>query len=180
MPHNLFPHRTNPSTILHRPYTAIAIIALTAMMIGAVLKHDSEWSDVYVGAGRLLHQGHDFYREIRPYTYPPFSALVSLPFSYLPDRLARTIWYPISAACALYLIATAWKLSGGPPLQREGQPAPFREHLAFLLGNIFALQFVLGALAHLQTDLLIGALLMAGCVALSPNWMSCGAVRAAP
>src|SRR5690348_16433936 len=158
MPHNLFSHWTTPSNIRNHPYTAIAVVALTAMMIGAVAKHDSEWSDVYVGAGRLLREGHDFYRDIRPYTYPPFSALVSLPFSYLRDRLARTIWYPISAACALDLITTAWKLSGGPPLQHNDHPAPFREHLAFLLGNLFALQFVLGALAHLQTDLLIGAL----------------------
>src|SRR5690242_2913369 len=103
MHHNPSRRRIDASSVLTHPYTCVAVIALAVMMIGAVARHDSSWSDVYVGAGRLLRDGHDYYREIRPYTYPPFSALVSLPFSYLPDRLARAIWYPVCAACALYL-----------------------------------------------------------------------------
>jgi hypothetical protein len=42
-----------------------------------------------------------------------------------------------------------------------------REHLACLLGHACAFQFALNAMIHLQTDLLIGALLMAGCAAIA-------------
>lgn len=155
--------------ILAHPYSAVTLLTLAVLGIGAIGKQGSAWNSVQVGAARLLVRGQDFYAQITNFTYPPFSALISIPFVPLSPRVARGLWYLICIASLIYLIRKAWRLAGGPPLEPgENRPAaPLREQAAFLLGNLVALQFALNALSHLQSDLLIGALIMAGCGALA-------------
>jgi len=155
--------------LLSRPYTVIAVLVLGTMGIMATLKRESAWDFVSVGAAHLLVQGQDFYRHIPLYTYPPFTAFFSLPFIWLPLRIARAIWCVICAISLVYLVVKSWKLSGGPRLQplARDPAAQWPEHLAFLLGLACALQFALNAFTHLQSDLLIGALLMVGCHAIA-------------
>lgn len=161
-------------------------MVLVSMGIGAVTKRGSVWNEVLVGASRLLLAGQDFYRQLPAFTYPPFTALVMMPFTVLPPRLARGIWYVVCAASLLWMVATAWRLAGGPPVElderRHRLGAPPREWIAFVLGHAVALQFALNALTHLQTDLLIGAMLMVGCAALvggrwftAATWIGLGA-----
>jgi len=151
-----------------RPYTIVTIVTLTTMGIFAVAKKGSAWNQVYVGASQSLLHGRNLYRDVPNYTYPPFSAWAGIPFVILPARIARGLWYVICAAATVYLIRKAWQLAAGPMLETDGRRAAARprEQAAFLIGIAFALQFALNALTHLQTDLLIGALLMAGCAAL--------------
>jgi hypothetical protein len=202
--------------LLMHPYTLVSIVALGIMGIGAVGKHFSEWDDVYVGSARVLLSGKNIYERLhilRPdrdvpggiketfdaYTYPPFSAWLMIPFTVLPIRLARGIWYVVCVVSLVYLVKTAWRLAGGKPvepvepgasaapdtragphdqaaagstLNNEAILAPAavagpRDQAAFVIGHACALQLSLNALTHLQTDLPIAALLMAGCAAIA-------------
>jgi len=138
------------------------------MGIGAVLKKGSAWNSIQVGAASLLLHGKDFYHQIGGFTYPPFDAFFATPFALMNARLARSAWYIISVISLVYLVRKSWQLAGGPPVEPgKGRPAaPPREQIAFLLGNLIAVQFALNALSHLQSDLLIAALIMAGCGAM--------------
>lgn len=171
---------------LRHPYSIACAVALVTMGIGAVTKHNSAWDEVPLAAARLLLDGQDFYSQIPAFTYPPFTALVMVPFTAVAPRLGRGVWYVACAVSLLWMIAAAWRLAGGPPVEpdeRRRRPgAPPREWVAFLLGHAVALQFALNALTHLQTDLLIGAMLIAGCAALvggrwfaAATWIGLGA-----
>ncbi len=155
--------------ILARPYTVISSVVLVAMGIVAVTRRNSEWDDVYVGSARLLLRGVDLYAELKSYTYPPFSAWVFIPFTPLPFRIARAIWYLIVAASLVILIKTSWRLANGPRLEGDLKhpPASWREQIAFWIGHACALQLSLNAVTHLQTDLPIAALLVVGCAAIA-------------
>ena len=157
--------------VLNHPYTCISALALVAMWICATLKHSSEWDGVYLRSARVLLNGNDIYRDLFGYTYPPFSAWLMIPFTLLPITAARAIWFVLCAASLLYLIISSWQLAGGPRIERQGNApaASRREQLAFLVGHACALQLALNGLTHLQTDLLIAALLMAGCRAIVEN-----------
>ena len=161
-----------------RPYTIATVTTLGIMAIGAIAKRGAAWNQVYVGAARMLLQGRDFYREIGNYAYPPFSALASIPFTLPPPALARGIWYLICVASTIYLMRKAWRLAGGTRVEggRSAAAAGRREQIAFLLGHAIALQFALNALSHLQTDLLIGALIMAGCGLILAGRFYCSAI----
>lgn len=154
---------------LMHPYTTVSFVTLLVMGIGAVLKRNPpEWDAVYVGAARALARGQDIYHGLIGYTYPPFSAWAMLPFTLLPMRLGRAIWYLICVVSLVYMIKVSWRLAGGSRVEPLSNPVARRrrEQVAFLIGHAIALQLTLNALTHLQTDLLIGAMLTAGCVAI--------------
>lgn len=138
------------------------------MGFGATFKHQSAWDRTGPGVSMMLREGRDFYAIEKTFTYPPFQAWLNIPLTWMPLRPARAIWYILSAACLVYMIWESWQLAGGPRLEPLGEYADAkpREHWAFVLGLICALQFALNSLTHLQTDLLIGALLTAGCAAI--------------
>ncbi|HWE92606.1 MAG TPA: glycosyltransferase family 87 protein [Tepidisphaeraceae bacterium] len=157
-----------PHALFGRPYTVITIVVLIAMGIGATLKKSSEWNEVPLEAAKLLLQGHDVYKDLSGYTYPPFTAFVTIPFTVLPPTAARFIWYLVCAAALVYTVRKSWQLAGGPklePIGASGTAAP-RDHWAFLIGHAVALQLALNGVTHLQSDTLIAALLMAGCGAM--------------
>src|SRR5207249_2663870 len=76
------------------------------------------------------------------------------------------LWYLINVVCVIGLVRWAWRVSGGGPLEGAGAP-DWREHLVFGIGLACAFRFVMDCLAHQQIDLVIGALLMGGCLALA-------------
>lgn len=149
----------------------VAVIALVIMGIFAVAKRSSEWDETYIGAANALRHGKDIYKDLSTYTYPPFSAWVMTPFTFLPIRVARGIWFCVLSLCLVYFIRTAWRLSGGPPVQLLAPPGPQGpgEQIAFLLGHVCALQLTLNALTHCQTDVPIAALLITGCVCIAES-----------
>ncbi|HEX5242342.1 MAG TPA: glycosyltransferase family 87 protein [Tepidisphaeraceae bacterium] len=155
-------------SILRHPYSIALALALIIMGFGATFKHQSAWDRTGPGVSMMLREGLDFYAIEKTFTYPPFQAWLNIPLTWMPLRPARAIWFILSAACLVYMIWESWRLAGGPrlePLGEHGDAKP-REHWAFVLGLVCALQFALNSLTHLQTDLLIGALLTAGCAAI--------------
>jgi hypothetical protein len=156
------------------PYTAAAAAAVVALAVPFCLRRDSEWEQVYVLAAHRLRQGADLYPPQDGYLYPPFTAWAALPFSWLPAPALRAAWLLINVACAAVLVRGAWRLAGGPRLEGAGRPGR-GEHLAAVLGALCGLPYLLNCAAHQQTDLVIGALLVGGCLLLGRSRALAGA-----
>jgi hypothetical protein len=149
----------------HRPYDLLALVVCVAWAPPFLLKQHTEWNDVYLAAANDMAAGRALYPSTYGYVYPPFAAWIAIPATYLPVFLAHLLWYAISIVSLFLLFRWAWLLSGGGLLRGDGGPDR-REHLvaasAVVLGG-----FALNTLSHTQTDLLIAALMMGGCLALT-------------
>jgi hypothetical protein len=147
------------------PYTLAAVLLLIGLAVPFLLRHESEWDDVYVRAANHLRAGENIYNAHEGFVYPPALAALALPCTYLPQDLERLAWYLVTAAGLVMLVRCSWQLAGGGPL--EGRPlAPRVEHLIWLLGLGCGFRYALDCFTHQQTDLLIGGLVLAGCFAL--------------
>jgi alpha-1,2-mannosyltransferase len=82
----------------------------------------------------------------------------------LPLHVGRAVWFLINVAAVSLLGCWGWSASGGPPL--IGRRWETRQYLILLLGLLCAIRFIQDGLDHQQTDLVIGALLLGGCVAI--------------
>jgi hypothetical protein len=148
------------------PYSLAAAAVLLALAVPFCRRADSEWEEVYLPAARRLARGEALYRAEENYLYPPFMAWAALPFADLPPRTGRLAWLAVNLACGVFLVRGAWRLAGGGPLQ-GAVPAPRTEHLAALLGGACGVCSLQNCLAHQQTDVAIGALLVGGCLLLA-------------
>jgi len=155
--------RPRPAAFSWRPYL-IAIIPIAIYMAIPAVKHkESEWTTVFVKAANLLLKGESIFW-YDGYVYPPFPALLAIPFTILPPLLSRSIFYLISLACLFLIVRLSWDLSGGCSTSTTNN-TPKSEHTIFLLACAAAIRFSFNALSHLQTDLLIYALIALGCLA---------------
>jgi len=144
------------------PWTLLAIVILLFHAVPFLLKHHSEWDEVYLrAAGRLLNGG-DVYRFEDGYSYPPFMAWLAIPFTVLPTTVSRMVWFGINLICLIGIWRMAWRMTGGGTL--EGIHATsIKEHLVCFIGVACSARYALNGIAHHQTDLVIGALLLGGC-----------------
>jgi hypothetical protein len=67
----------------------------------------------------------------------------------------------MNVAAMTYMVKASWRLGGGPSL--EASALRSREHLAFAGGLLTALNYCVNSFSHQQTDLVSGALVIAGC-----------------
>jgi len=145
------------------PYFVVAAPFLIALSISFCSRDDSEWETVYVVAAHHLRQRVDIYTDGN--AYPPFAAFMALPASFLTPPLDRVSWLAVNLACFAALVRGAWRLAGGGRLQGI-QAVPFGEHVAAVSGFLCGISYLQNSLAHQQTDVVIGAALVAGCLAL--------------
>jgi hypothetical protein len=146
------------------PYAVLAVLFFIVFAFPFQHRKDSEWESVYVRAAQHLRAGSDFYLAQIAYLYPPFTACLALPFTYLLQPVGRAVWYLINVASLAVLLYSAWRLAGG------GQPRAGnerKEHLVCMLGLACAFRYALDCLSHQQTDLVIGALVLGSCLALA-------------
>ncbi len=148
------------------PWTLLAILILLAHAFPFLLKQHSEWDEVYLRAAGRLHYGGDVYRFEDGYSYPPFMALLVIPFTGVPAIVSRTLWFTINVGCLVFMWRLAWGLTGGGKLEGP-QATDNREQLICFLGLACSLRYALNGIAHHQTDLVIGAMLLGGCGLLS-------------
>jgi hypothetical protein len=164
--------------MMANPYVVFFSVLGVAMSGAAWHRKASEWVLVFLPASRRLLRGEDFYLPKDLFVYPPFTALVGLPFALLGDRLGSCAWYVVNYACLVAIIGIAWRLSGGhrrPSIRRE-DAIPVAEHVVFFIGCAVAIRYLLNAISHTQTDLVIGAALMAGCLAATRRQFARAAV----
>jgi hypothetical protein len=148
------------------PWTLLAVLILLIHAVPFLLKHHSEWDEVYLrAAGRLLYGG-DVYRFEDGYSYPPFMAWLAIPFVFLPQAVSRALWLGINIGCLVGMWRLAWRLTGGGAL-KGNQATDKREHLICFLGIACSVRYALNGIAHHQTDLVISVLLLGGCWMLS-------------
>lgn len=148
------------------PFTALGAVVLVLLAIVFCRRRDSEWEQVYLPAAAHLANGEDFYRMGEGYLYPPFMALTALPFLALPAPLPRLLWFAINALCLFLLLRWSWRLAGGGRLEGSAN-VPGREGVAAVLGSLCGVSYLENCLAHQQTDIVIGTMLVGGCVHLS-------------
>jgi hypothetical protein len=161
-----------PRWLRTHPYTALAVVFFLTMTVPFCSRKFSEWDEVFVRAAATMWHGQDIY-EVRAlgYAYPPFMAWLAIPFALLPGGMERLLFYVINVVCVTLLCRWAWRLAGGGRLQNAGTSRS--EHIAFALGLLCAFRYVLDGLAHQQVDMIIGCLVLGGCLALSRsrNWL---------
>jgi hypothetical protein len=100
------------------------------------------------------------------YLYPPAMAFLTVPFAVLPHWAMRGGWFVVSVVCLLLMARWSWRLAGGSSLEGD-QSADIREHLILWLGAACGFRYLMNCLDHQQTDLLVGALVLGGCLALT-------------
>jgi alpha-1,2-mannosyltransferase len=130
---------------------------------------------VYVDGARHLTDGtlYDFFSEPLhlPFTYPPFSAMIFLPLTWLPWTLLRILWQIASFGAIGVMAYSTLRLLGraGPKA-----PSPLR-HVRGIVVTITALGLWLEPVRttfnYGQINLFLAALLLAGAVA-GKEWMS--------
>lgn len=112
-------------------------VFLAALAAPILCRKPSNWATVYVPAADRLRSGGDVYEWKQPvYAYPPFGALVAVPFADLSPGAGRAAWLAVNVVAAL---------------------------AAFGLGAACAAGFLLDVTANWQTDLVVAALLVSGC-----------------
>jgi hypothetical protein len=79
--------------LLNRPYYLVVALIVVGMAIRVIAKHSCEWDVTYFLSARRLMTGKPLYYPHGPFVYPPFSALMSIPFALMPARLGRVLWY---------------------------------------------------------------------------------------
>jgi len=141
--------------------------------IQAVVKTEAEWATVFVPAARDLISGGDFYRAGTLYLYPPFGAVLALPFVALPDWAIRLVWYLIDVVAVVALALASWRMTGGGRLAAPSR-ASAREWTVVALGAAVGLPFAINTLAHQQADLVIDAAVAVGCWLVLRGWPARG------
>ena len=73
--------------------------------------------DVYRRTGELVLHGQDFYNVEAwlPWIYPPFAALLTVPFALMPVEMAQITWLGLNVACLMAMLyrlgLKGWQLS---------------------------------------------------------------------
>ncbi len=148
------------------PYSVAAAALFIGLAVPFLSRRQSEWRNVFVTAAEILRQGGDLYQPRNGFAYPAFMAWAALPFTFVPMPVERTAWLAVNLICLTLLARWAWRLAGGGRLQ--GQASVARgEHGAAVLGLLCGAPFLWNCMNHQQTDIVIGALLLGGCVLLN-------------
>ena len=158
--------------ITENPFLIAAAVYLVGNGIQLLFARaaSSEWEQVFVYSANVLIHGGDIYAPginqfqlNHPFTYPPFHALLAIPFTFLPQFLSRLGWFIVQIFALTALWKLGWKISGGRPLTRGRWN--ITEAAICILGLLAGMRYIQGAFGHQQSDILIDAFLVAGCFA---------------
>jgi hypothetical protein len=148
------------------PYTVATAVLFVGLAVPFLTIRGSEWKHVFVTAAEILRRGQDLYQPQNGFAYPAFMAWAALPFTFVPTPVERGAWLAVNLVCLAALVRWAWRLAGGGRLQGAA-PAARGEHLAAVLGFLCGAPYLCNCMNHQQTDIVIGALLLGGCLLLN-------------
>ena len=142
------------------------VLGLLAMPV--YVRGTGDWEDVYLSAAQRLHNRGELFELRTGYVYPPFGAMVAVPFTFMSRSAGLFAWAALNSLAVVVVLVGAWRLSGGRALPgRVGTTKA--DYAAFWLGGLAAFGFMLDAAANWQTDLLIGAVLIGGCLLIASD-----------
>lgn len=125
--------------------------------------------DVYRSGGQAVLRGERLYAvhaaDRLPFTYPPFSAVLSTPLAVLPFGADKVIWLLLAVCGPLVLVV---RTGFRPLLSSLGSVAPTAFPL--ILAIAAYLQPVKEEFGFGQVDLLLVGLCLVDCLARSPRW----------
>jgi alpha-1,2-mannosyltransferase len=110
--------------------------------------------EVNYNAGKRLWLAETLYRTVDEhyqFKYPPFSALIYLPLSFLPLSAAKAIWYVLILLCIGLVLCLSSKLV---------DPGAKKRHVLIALSGAVLAKFLLRELQLGQINALISALLI--------------------
>lgn len=145
-------------------YSVAALGLAVVVSVPFVRKSDSQFDNVYLRAAARLQNGQDIYPLEDGYLYPPLMAWLAIPLTWIPPAAARVVWLAINLAGLAYILRTAWRLSGA---KRWFPETTWQEHLILWAGLLCALRYGLDCLQNQQTDIVVIALVLAGCLLLT-------------
>jgi len=142
------------------PLAAIVFfVAVGFVFMGNLAR--SEWGGCFVRAALRLQAGEKIHVvEEFAYAYPPAMAMATVPLANLSPHTGMFAWYLVNVLATTVVFVSAWRLAGGPSL--VGLSRLWR--LVFWLGMLLSLRFFVVPLSHQQYDMVIAALMLAGCV----------------
>lgn len=126
--------------------------------------------EVYREGGRAILRGAPLYEvltqppQLLPFTYPPFAAVLAVPFTLLPWRAAQLVWTALIYAA---LVAAVW-YAFRPLILRFGRWAPLAAGV--LVAAMTWLDPVRDQFRFGQVGLFLLAMCLADCCARTPRW----------
>lgn len=145
-------------------YLVAALGLAVAVSVPFLKKTDSQFDNVYLRAAARLQRGQDIYPLEDGYLYPPLMAWLAIPLTWIPPATARIVWLGINLVGLAFILRTAWRLSGAKGWFLE---TTWQEHLIFWAGLLCALRYGLDCLQNQQTDIVVIAVVLAGCSLLT-------------
>jgi hypothetical protein len=147
-----------------------AIIGAAFLAIISLLRGRSGELPLYLATADRLVRGDEIYRigdaDFNAYSYPPFSALLLVPFGLVPAALQRPAWLFVEWLALLLAFALIW-----PSLA----PRVRGHHALFLaLWALISLRVLLSPISYLSHDVFVLAFL-AGMVAAQHRGSAVGA-----
>jgi len=136
-------------------------LALAAAMTCA--RHKPGMTVVYRKAAERFLRGEQFYRpqEKMAFTYPPCFVLPYLPLAYLPENLARLIWY-FANFCLLGAIVAITLRMVTPLMHASGQRGGRRAIVAYGLIGLLSARFLISPIEYQSHDLIVYLFVMLG------------------
>ena len=109
---------------------------------------------VYVTGGERMSRGEAIYQpatDTKPFSYPPFSALVFVPFAAIPAQWQPAVWFEINFLLLLAALYWLHRWAGG----QEREIGPPRLGLLWLIAALLAARHVLSVFENQSHDLLV-------------------------
>ncbi len=158
-----------------RTRVRIVLLVLVAVFLATAVRNIKEAGDFrgYLEVGELVLRGGDIYRDARPdvNTWPPFFAVVCVPFALLARAsvyLARGVWLAANAALVYAMVRIAVALVYRRRLTVEGGAGTISlASIAVVVPLVLTSRFFLGNFDRLQINMLILWCCLAGCLLLA-------------
>ncbi|RQX57872.1 hypothetical protein DLJ57_04810, partial [Micromonospora chalcea] len=169
---------------VRRVVAVLALVAILPALYLPNLRHDYYDQKIYMSAMDWWAAGHPLYDYVQPdrvqgalyFTYPPFAALLLLPFGYL--RLGVAVATFVVLTVAAVVVTTRWLVL--PVLRRHDLPRGFGLTVAVLL--VLAVESTRETLTLGQINMLLVVLILADLLFAVPQgrrWAGVGVGLAA-
>jgi hypothetical protein len=159
---------TLPSSVWLRRLDLLVPLLAFAVFAGLGVKFlqfraKSDWDDVYLRAATYIADQGPLYIEFKLYTYPPFMAWLSIPFTMLPPVPSRLLWFAVNVFCFVGMVRIAWRWAYPADSERDLSDADrWKRWAVFAFGLLLGGRAMTNCMLHHQTDLVVGFLVFWG------------------